>query len=172
MQQLAPRRGRMSYWWMVMLGKVTRESLNTIWFFNCVTEVELIRPSLHTRGRLCRRQTNIKCIDKRSFYCTKKCQVLRLHNWCSVFSDVDEMVQLRTLMFLFVLGKGLSSEPGFSPVYSLASQIWAALWFMREPGGIWEQTHPWALAGSVKSSWHVSGKEAWQLWLFCALKSM
>lgn len=89
-------------------GKGITEYILILWL--CNWGRELIRPSLHTRGRLCRRQANIKYIDKRSFYCMKKCRVLRLHNWCSVFSGVDQVVQLRTLMFLLVLGKGLSSE--------------------------------------------------------------
>lgn len=151
-------------------GKGIAECSLILWL--CNWGRALIRPLLHTRGRLCRRQANIKYIDKRSFYCMKKCRVLRLHNWCSVFRGVWPGGAAQNINVPACAGERAKLRAGFSPVYCLASQIWAALWFMRESEGTWEQTHPWTLVESVKNSWHVRGKEAWQLWSFCALKSI
>lgn len=133
LEQLAPWQGRISYCWMVMLSKVERESLNTVWSFNCVTEVDnWIGPLLHSRGRVRRRQAkaNIKCVDKRAFNCMKKCWVLQLHNWCSAFSDIEQTVQVSTLAFLLVLGNRQSSElalPLYTP-WLLRSELLCGSW--------------------------------------------
>lgn len=129
----------------------------------CVTEVGNWSGCC-TWGRLSRRQANIKYIDKSSFYCMKKywCSGSKSHKPTnSVSSDIVQMVQLWTSMFLLVLVKGLSSEP------ALAQYI---LWLLRAKLLCWawgsvgasgnNQTHPQTLVESVRNRWHVSEKAA------------
>lgn len=130
----------MSYCCMVMLSKVARESSNTAWSFNCVTEVDnWLGPLLHSRGKVRRRQAkaNIKCVDKGAFHCMKKCWVLQLHNWCSTLSDIEQTVQVSILAFLLVLGSRLSPELALA-VYTpwlLRSELLCGSWGSLEAPG-------------------------------------